>query len=236
VKDLLRSLKPTVFVGSSRKDLGAFPAAVRGEIGQALFEAQLGDHPGHAKPLKGFSGVLEIRDNFDGDTYRAVYSVRFEDVLYVLHAFQKKIDERDCHSATTHRTGQAAPKGCRDHSQSQGRPMMSTKKKLPAHEKGSGNIFADLGLPHAEEHQLKAALLVQLKRLIAERKLTQTAAAKLIEMKQPDLSKLLRGDFRLISVEKLMRMLTAFDQDVEITLKPYRKRGEAGRIAFISAT
>jgi hypothetical protein len=49
------------------------------------------------------------------------------------------------------------------------------------------------------------------------------------------LSKLLRGDFRLVSVEKLMRMLTAFDQDVEITLKPHRKRGEAGRIAFISA-
>jgi len=111
--------------------------------------------------------------------------------------------------------------------------MMSTKKKLPAHEKGSGNIFADLGLPHAEEHQLKAALVVQLKRLIAERKLTQTAAAKLIAMKQPDLSKLLRGDFRLVSVEKLMRMLTAFAQDVEITLKPHRKRGEPGRITFI---
>jgi len=64
-------------------------------------------------------------------------------------------------------------------------------------------------VPNAEEHQLKAALVVQLKRLIAERELTQTAAAKLIEMKQPDLSKLLRGDFRLVSVEKLMRMLTA---------------------------
>jgi predicted XRE-type DNA-binding protein len=112
--------------------------------------------------------------------------------------------------------------------------MMMTKKKLPAHEKGSGNIFADLGLPNAEEHQLKAALVMQLKRLIAERKLTQTAAAKLIGMKQPDLSKLLRGDFRLVSVEKLMRMLTTFDQDVEITLKPHHKRGEAGRITFIS--
>lgn len=88
--DLLRSLKPTIFVGSSRKDLQAFPAAVRREIGQALFEAQLGDHPHNAKALKGLSGVLEIRDNFDGDTYRAVYTVRFEGVLYVLHAFQKK--------------------------------------------------------------------------------------------------------------------------------------------------
>lgn len=87
---LLRSIKPTIFVGSSRKDLQAFPAAVRREIGQALFEAQLGDHPHNAKPLKGFGGVLEIRDSFDGDTYRAVYTVRFEGVLYVLHAFQKK--------------------------------------------------------------------------------------------------------------------------------------------------
>jgi len=106
-------------------------------------------------------------------------------------------------------------------------------KKLPAHEIGSGNIFADLGLPNAEEHQLKAALTVQLKRLIAERGLTQTAAAKLIEIKQPDLSKLLRGHFRAVSVERLMRMLTAFDHDVEIKLTPRRKRGEAGRITFI---
>ena len=109
---------------------------------------------------------------------------------------------------------------------------MTTRKKLPTHEKGSGNIFADLGLPNAEEHQLKAALVVQLKRLIAERELTQMAAARLIEMKQPDLSKLLRGEFRLVSVEKLMRMLTAFDQDVEITTRPHRKAGEAGRIIF----
>ena len=112
---------------------------------------------------------------------------------------------------------------------------MMRAKKLPAHEVGSGNIFADLGLPNAGEHQLKAALVVQLKRLIAEHGLTQVAAANLIEMKQPDLSKLLRGQLRLVSVEKLMRMLTAFDQDIEITLKPRRKRGGAGRITFISA-
>jgi phage-related protein len=90
VKDLLRSIKPAVFVGSSKRDLSEFPAAVKSEIGQALFEAQLGDHPSNAKPLKGFSGVLEIRDNHDGDTYRTVYTVRFEGVLYVLHTFQKK--------------------------------------------------------------------------------------------------------------------------------------------------
>jgi phage-related protein len=90
VNDLQRAIKPAVFMGSSQKDLRAFPALVRSELGQSLFEAQLGQHPRNAKPLKGLGGVLEIRDNFDGDTYRAVYTVRFEDVLYVLHAFQKK--------------------------------------------------------------------------------------------------------------------------------------------------
>jgi phage-related protein len=60
-------------------------------FGQALFEAQLGVHNANAKPLKDFGGgVLEIRDNYDGDTYRAIYTVRFEGVLYVLHTFQKK--------------------------------------------------------------------------------------------------------------------------------------------------
>ena len=90
MNDRLRAIKPAVFVGSSQKDLRAFPAAVRSEIGQSLFEAQLGEHPRNTKPLKGFAGVLEIRDNFDGDTYRAVYTTRLEGVLYVLHAFQRK--------------------------------------------------------------------------------------------------------------------------------------------------
>jgi phage-related protein len=89
--ELLRRIKPAVFVGSSRRDVQAFPANARREIGQALFEAQLGDHPAGAKPLKGFGGgVLEIRNSAGGDAFRAVYAVRFEGVLYVLHAFQKK--------------------------------------------------------------------------------------------------------------------------------------------------
>jgi predicted XRE-type DNA-binding protein len=67
-----------------------------------------------------------------------------------------------------------------------------SKKALPAHDIGSGNIFADLGLPNAEEHQLKAALVVQLGRLIKQRKLSQIGAAKLLGIKQPDLSKILR--------------------------------------------
>jgi len=84
--------KPCLFVGSSRKDLVAFPAEVRAQIGLALFEAQRGREPESAKALKGFGGrgVLELIEDFDGDTYRAVYTVRFTGGVYVLHAFQKK--------------------------------------------------------------------------------------------------------------------------------------------------
>jgi predicted XRE-type DNA-binding protein len=107
-----------------------------------------------------------------------------------------------------------------------------SKKALPAHETGSGNIFADLDLPNAEDLQLKAALVVQLGRLIKERNLSQLHAAKLLGIKQPDLSNIQRGHYRGYSLARLMRMLTAFDQDVEITTRPHRRAGETGRIIF----
>ncbi len=80
------------FIGSSRGDLKGFPEEVRQDIGYALFEAQKGGKPMSAKPLKGFggAGVLEVIENFSGDAYRAVYTVKFEKVIYVLHCFQKK--------------------------------------------------------------------------------------------------------------------------------------------------
>jgi predicted XRE-type DNA-binding protein len=110
------------------------------------------------------------------------------------------------------------------------------KSSLPEFEMSSGNIFADIGLPNAEEHLLKAALVVQLGQLIKARKLTQTAAAKRLGVKQPDLSNILRGHFRGYSVERLMRMLTAFDQDIDIVVRPHKKAGKPGRIALIQAT
>ena len=85
-------LKPLDFIGSSREDLKEFPDEVKQDIGYALFEAQKGQQSEAVKPLKGFggAGVLEIIERFDGDTYRAVYTVKFREVVYVLHCFQKK--------------------------------------------------------------------------------------------------------------------------------------------------
>ena len=110
------------------------------------------------------------------------------------------------------------------------------KKEPPIEfEVGSGNIFADIGLPNPEEHLLKAQLVVQLGLLIKARKLTQTAAAKRLGVKQPDLSNILRGRFRGYSVERLMRMLTAFNQDIDIVVRPRKKTGKRGRIAVVEA-
>jgi len=85
-------LKPVRWIGSSRRDLRGFPAPVRRDIGQALYAAQWGEEYPCVKALQGFGGrsVLEIVASYAGDTYRAVYTVRFENAIYVLHAFQKK--------------------------------------------------------------------------------------------------------------------------------------------------
>ena len=85
-------LKRLDFIGSSRDDLRDFPDEVKQDIGHALHMVQMGLKPNEAKPLRGFggAGVLEIVENFFGDTYRAVYTVKFAEVVYVLHCFQKK--------------------------------------------------------------------------------------------------------------------------------------------------
>ena len=84
--------KPLEWVGSSRRDLRAFPRQVRTDVGKALYAAQWGTTDPAAKPLKGFGGarVMEIVDRHDTNTYRVVYAAQLGDVVYVLHAFQKK--------------------------------------------------------------------------------------------------------------------------------------------------
>lgn len=84
--------KPVLWVGSSREDLKRFPDQVQTAIGYALWFAQIADKHPHAKPLRGFggAGVVEIIEDAEGSTYRAVYTVKFAEFVYVLHCFQKK--------------------------------------------------------------------------------------------------------------------------------------------------
>ena len=89
--------------------------------------------------------------------------------------------------------------------------------------KSSGNIFADLGLPHPEQELLKAQLTLQIYRLIRQLGITQTEAGKVLGIKQPHVSALMRNRAGSFSVERLMEFLTALGQDVEITVRPARK-------------
>ncbi len=90
----------------------------------------------------------------------------------------------------------------------------------------TGNVFADLGLPDADEHIIKAGLVVKIDGIIRQRALTQTAAAQAMGIDQPKVSAMLAGQFRGYSVERLMRFLVALGQDVEIVVTP-SKRGAA---------
>jgi predicted XRE-type DNA-binding protein len=111
---------------------------------------------------------------------------------------------------------------------------MSGKAK-EAVRRGSGNIFADLGLADAETHLLKARLVSRLQSLIEGRGLTQAQAAEVMGIGQPDVSRMLRGQFRDFSVERLMRFLTAFGCDVDIVIQEKGKKAKAETIRLAPA-
>jgi predicted XRE-type DNA-binding protein len=106
-----------------------------------------------------------------------------------------------------------------------------TRAKPKVHDSGA-NIFADLGLPDADGHLLKAQIVAELYRLTNTHKLTQANAGKRIGISQPEVSRLFKGHFREYSVERLIGFLTAFNLDVEIVAKPRKRAGTKGSIKF----
>lgn len=93
--------------------------------------------------------------------------------------------------------------------------------------RGTRNVFADLGFPDAETHLLKAALVTRIQEAITAQELTQVAAAKRMGLSQPDVSRLLKGQFRDVSVERLMRLLTRLGCDIDITVRKHGKAAAA---------
>ena len=217
---MVNDLKPIRWVGASLGALRRFPATVRQNIGYALYLAQKGEKAGSAKPLKGIvkgAGVLEVVEEREGNAYRAVYTVRFEGAIYVLHAFQKKskkgikdAEADDRFDSSALRAGTTRLRGERDE--------MSARKRA-AVQKGGGNVFADLELPEAEELLAKAELASRISRIIKGRHLTQIEAATVLDTTQPNVSNLLRGKIDGFSMERLIRFLNALDRDVEIVIK-----------------
>jgi predicted XRE-type DNA-binding protein len=95
------------------------------------------------------------------------------------------------------------------------------------HETGGRNVFKDIGVPNAEEHLVKAQLVYKIGGIMKKRRMKQTEAAALFGVRQPDISNMLRGEFRQFSVERLLRFLVKLDQDVEIVVRPHRDRQNA---------
>ena len=95
------------------------------------------------------------------------------------------------------------------------------------YEVGDRNVFRDIGVPNPEEHLVKAQLVYKIDTILKKRRTKQTEAAALFGIRQPDVSKMLRGEFRQFSVERLLRFLVKLDQDVEIVVRPHRDRDNA---------
>ena len=102
--------------------------------------------------------------------------------------------------------------------------------------RGTKNIFADLGYADAETHLLKAELVTRIQKVISAHNLTQTAAAKRLGLSQPDVSRLLNGQFRDVSVERLMRLLTRLGCDVDITIRNHGKSASPRDTIHLQAT
>ena len=101
---------------------------------------------------------------------------------------------------------------------------MAKKTNAIQIERGTGNVFADLGFPDPEAEQFKATLMLQIYRIIKARKLTQTEAGKALGIRQPNVSRLMRGSSGSYSVERLMEFLTALGHNVEVKITPARKK------------
>ena len=101
-------------------------------------------------------------------------------------------------------------------------------------ERGSGNVFVDLGIPDADAHLVKAELASRIDAIVRQRGITQTEAVRLLGLSQPDVSRLLRGDFREYSLERLFRLLTALGRDVNIVIR-HRRSASGGKLRIAAS-
>jgi predicted XRE-type DNA-binding protein len=180
--------------------------------------------------LSGFggAGILEVIKDYRGDPFRAVYTLKYAGDGLCPSRLPEEVEERTTKTAQGHRANQAT--AARGRTNCKRGKAMSNKKR---YETGSGNVLKDIGVPNAEEHLVKAQLVFKIDTILKKRGLKQVEAADLFGVRQPDVSKMLRGEFRQFSVERLLRFLVALDQDVEIVVKPHRSRNDAAAMQVI---
>jgi predicted XRE-type DNA-binding protein len=169
---------------------------------------------------------VEVMKDFRGDTFRAVYTLRLRGSGLFAARVSEEIEDWAGDIAPGNGAYPAAL--ARSRTDRRGERVMSKRN----YETGSRNVFRDLELPNADEHLVKAQLVYRIDSILKARSLTQVEAAKRFGISQPDVSKMLRGEFRQFSVERLLRFLVALNHDVEIVIKPHRGTKEAATLVW----
>jgi phage-related protein/predicted XRE-type DNA-binding protein len=214
--------KALQWLGSARRDIRAFPREARRLAGFQLRRVQQGLDPLDWKPMPAVGpSVREIRIHTALE-HRILYVAKFADTVYVLHAFEKR----------TRRTAQrvwSSPGSDTERCFANGRDEIRREANVPKEVRviaSTGNVFRDLGFRREEaEHLLvRADLMIQVQKLIAERRLKQRKAAEILRVSQPRVSDLLRGRIDLFSTDALIDVLARLGVRVRLTVKPTRRR------------
>jgi phage-related protein/predicted XRE-type DNA-binding protein len=207
---------------ASKRDFKSFPVPVQKDFGVALFVVQLGGMPEGIKAWRGLGpAVYQLSEEFLGDAYRAVFTLRVPECVHLLHAFRKK-------SATgiatplhevqlvEHRLKAVLTRTSRNE-------VREMEREEIACSTGTENVLHDLDFPDAEDLSVKAALALQMNREIDRRGLGQQEVAAITGMTQPKVSQVRRYKLQNISLERLLHALVALDQRVEINVAPARR-------------
>lgn len=169
--------------------------------------------------------MWQVRADDRSGTYRTVYAAQLGEAVYVLHAFEKKAT-----SGIATPTGNGSDPSTASTCTQAGGEMRTVKMPNRDFTPSSGNVFADLNLPHADDLLAKAELAAKIIAEIQRRRLTQRQAATVLGIDQPKISALKQGKLSGFSIERLMRLLLKLGRDVEITVKNRSRPGSVARL------
>ncbi|TXI92269.1 MAG: helix-turn-helix domain-containing protein [Neisseriales bacterium] len=209
-------MKLIKFIDSALHELKTASDTLKINFGYQLLKAQLGELPLTTESISEFGNdnLIEFRDSFAGEIQDAVYALTTDSTIYILHYFSKKMIDSFLDLKPTI-------------------DLINDRIKVIGNNevKSSGNIFADIDLPNAEEIFLKAQLSYKIDQEIKKRSLTQAKAAKLLEIPQPRISQIINGKFQDISEFKLMRCLNKLGYNVNIEVS--FSNNELGTISML---
>ena len=216
-----------IWLVNSLVRLTGFPPMVRKKLGFALYQSQIGQRHESAKMLHGFAEtVWQVRADDPSGTYRAAYVAQLGKAVYVLHAFQKKATFRNRDPTS----GSGSDPSTASTSAQAGGEMRRGKMPNREFTPSSGNVFADLNLPHPDDLLAKAELAAKIIAEIQRRRLTQSQAAAILGIDQPKVSALKQGKLSGFSIERLMRFLLVLGRDIEITVKGRARSRSVARL------